>query len=368
MAETNLKMYVSLIMEIRPRLQSVNVYIVLKQKTTDVNVVLNHNDISINVEGSVYKIPCVGVNILPESLSSLQINGFHVSFRFQTDNNPQDLTGRFKAEFLQPPRTQNYVATNTNWLKKNTSYSLFCCNCRKIFCNDVSFQRVLPLPSDNLDISDWFCHGHNIDTDTNLNPKANDVFFTETYVHLADSLVNDETIKSNKIIVCKRCLFWLGLSVNNSVLKLWFNTIGFKSDDQTYNSSALSDVYVVTNEILSSSFLNMAKIIFHCQVNDNVTNYILLWVIEKKLNIIADLSKGITKCDVAKVLFKFENFECPMILEWQKESVTSVVGISKAMMVDLLKHLQKVNKIFPKEFSVSNGFLVSYLCLYDNFL
>lgn len=369
MAEKNSKIYESLVMEIRPRLQSVNVYIVLKQKSSsDIDLILNCNDFSIVLEGNVHKILCTGVNILPESLSSLQINGLHVSFRFQTNSNPQDFTGRFKAEFLQPPQLQKHIKKSVNWLKRNTNYSIFCSNCRQTFCNNVSFQRVLPLPSDHLDLSDWFCHGHNIDTNTNLNPNANDIFYTETYVHLANSLINGDVIKSDKVIVCKRCLLWLGLKVNDLVVKIWFNTVSFKSDDETYHSSPLNDVHLVTNEILSSSFLNMAKIVFHCQINNNVKNYILLWVIEKKLNLQADVSKGIKNCDVAKVLFKFEEEESPLVLEWQKESVTTAMCISKPMMVELLKHLYKINKMFPEEFRVTNGFFVSYLCLYENSL
>lgn len=353
-------------MEIRPRLQSVNVYIVLKEKTSDINVVLNSNDFSIVIKENVHTVPCTGVNILPESLSSLQIDGLHVSFRFQTNSNPQDFMGRFKAEFLQTPQTPNYLKKNVNWLKKNTKYSLFCSNCRKTFCSDVSFQRVLPLPSDNLDLSDWFCHGHSIDVNADLNPNTNDIFYTETYVHLADSLISGGVIKPDKVIVCKRCLFWIGLKVNDLVVKIWFNSVGFKSDEGTYNSSPLHDVHLVTNEILSSSFLNMAKVIFHCQINSNVKNYILLWVVEKKLNLLADVSKGIKNCDVAKVLFKFEEEENSLVLEWQRESVTTMMSISKAMMVDLLKQLYKINKNFPREFRVTNGFFVSYLCLYEN--
>lgn len=359
MAEAEIKIYHSLLMEIRPRLQSVNVYIVLKEISPDLKIVLNNNDFDIIAGEKIYKIPCEDVNIVPESLNSLEIKGLHVSFRFQTNNN---FASRFKFEFLQPVPLEKYVNKNINWLKKNTVYSLFCANCSQKFCTDVSFQRVLPLPSENLDLSNWFCHGHSVDANTNLNPKANDLFYTETYVHLSDSVINDKIIKSNKIIVCKRCLFWLGLKMSDSVLKIWYNTVGFKSGVETYNSSPLNDINLVVNEILRSSFLNMAKIIFHCQVSNNVKNFILLWIIEKKLNIVADEKH----CDVAKVLFRFEEQENATIAEWEKESVTSVVGISKCMMVDLLKHLYKINRIFPKGFNVTNGFFVSYLFLYDS--
>lgn len=353
--------YDSLVIEIRPRLQSVNVYIVLKQKTSDVDVILNHNNFSVILEGNEHCIPCGELNILPDSLSSLQTNDTHLSFRFQT-NALQDFSGRFKAEFLQPPQIEKYTRKN-NWLKKTTVYTISCLNCTQIFCNNVTFQRVLPLPSDNLDLSNWFCHGHNADANTNLNPAATDVFYTETYVHLAYNLL--ENVRSSDVIVCKRCLVWIGLKVNDVVARLWFNTVCFKSDGETYNTAALSDVYIVTNEILNNSFLNAAKIVFHCQVTNNVRNYILLWVVEKKLNIIADVCKGITNCDVAKVLFKFETEETAQVLDWQNETITSVVGISKVMMVDLLKNLYCMNKFFPREFRTTNGFFVSYLCLYD---
>lgn len=364
MQQESSKIYQSVVMEIRPRLQSVNVYVLLKQKTCDFNVTLNHNSISIAIEEISYHIPCMTLNILPESLSSVQISENHLSFRFQTSNNPKDYTGRFKVEFLQPPQTQTYVTKSNKYLKKSTTYSLCCTNCSQPFCKSTSFQRVLPLPSENLDLSNWFCHGHSVNSNTSLNPNVNDVFYTETYVHLACSLL--ENVRCENVIVCKRCLIWLGLKINDLVARVWFNTVSFKSESETVKTSPLTDINIVTSEILSNSFLNTAKIVFHCQVTNTAKNYILLWVVEKQLNIIADVSKGFSNCDVAKVLFKFEETESTIVSEWQNETITSVVSISKSMMIDLLKHLYRMNKFFPKEFSVTNGFFVSYLCLYDN--
>lgn len=366
MAEANSKIYRAIVMEVRPRLQSVNAYILLKEKASTIDVLLHCNTLDLVIEGNSHSIPCTDINILPDSLTSLQINGSHVSFRFQTNTNPQDYTGRFKAEFLQPPQTHKYQIQNNNWLQKNVAYMLSCLNCTRVLSRKASFQRILPLPSENLDVSNWFCHGHSIDQNTNLSPTINDIFYTETYVHLALFLLDDDCVKVNKVIICKRCLSWIGLKVNDLVARVWFNSVGFKSDGEVYHTSPLSDVHVVTNQILGSSFMNSAKIVFHCQVNNTAKNYVLLWVIEKKLNLLVDISRKMQKCDVAKVLFKFEEQESDTVSQWQEETGTSVVNISKIMLVDLLKHLHRMNEFFPTEFRVTNGFCVSYLCLYDN--
>jgi len=48
-----------------------------------------------------------------------------------------------------------------------------------------------------------------------------------------------------------------------------------------------------------------------------------------------------------------------------KNGFVTSAFFSKVMMLEVLQHLHKNNKVFPPEFAMSNDFLVSYLFLYE---
>lgn len=351
------KMYHTLVMEIRPRLQSVNIYIALKEHPSDVQINLNRKGFDIILNGIVHSIFCADLDIMSQSLSLLHIDETHISFRVQINCR--------KVELLRPLLDVENFSKNKRRFNKNAEYTISCANCSFVFCDNVIFERVLPLPTENLDINNWFCHDGVNNFAIDLNPSGTDLFYAQNYVHLDQHLLNN-VLKSDKVIVCKRCLLWLGLKINKSTLKIWFNTAFIRSSGLLCKTSALEDVYETVGEILNASFSNTAKIILPCRVSNAAVNYILLWVVEKKLNILAQVATEMKSFHAAKVLFKFEDAETDTVVQWKKDTGTVLVEISKAMMVEFLKRLHRKNKLFPKQYSITNGFLVSYLSLYED--
>lgn len=346
----------SLVMEIRPRLQSVNVFIIF-----NIDNVRENNDIEINLNLNSFEI-ILGLHkeivksdelfhIVPNSLSCLLINSNFLSFRFSTENIQQNL-GTSKFEILE--NIQFNLNNNQNdRIHKNIPYNIHCANCNQEFCKQILFERVLPLP-ENLDTNDWFCHGHN-NAIENLIPKTNEIFHTHCYVQVNEGLLKGLIIKGLNL-VCKRCLAWIGIILMNTH-KVWFNTVTFNDNNHNFTSCAVNDAFKTVRQILNNSLLGSIKIILTCQTSPTQKEFVLLWILEKSLKVRFDSNI----VDVSKVLFKFSKSN-----DWRNDMNISIVDISKPMMIQLLKHLYEMNRYIPKDFSISNDFYVSYLMMYKN--
>lgn len=351
----------TLVVEVRPRLQSVNVVISLKQKLDNIKIHLNEDSFKLVVADASTTVSCKNLKIVKDSLNSLNITNSSVSFRFGTVNDVDDW-GSVKLELLKianEKRKDN--ESEAIFVDSTTSYKIQCNNCMNNLMEDVKFSRILPLPSDNAEPSDWFCHTN---INYNLNPRKNDFFYGNCYCHLQNNL---KSIKfENDVLICNGCLSYLGISKNAETCKLWFNTVRFVSDTNViHNTEPLKDMFISLKEVLSTTFYNTVKILLSCRKTLNKQfDYIFLWILEKELTV-QIWDPTVNNCRVAKVLFKNECEGNEKVKIWKNDVNIISLDISEQMFVEILKHLFKYNKIFPNEFSESNGFYISYLMLYD---
>ncbi|XP_063910483.1 uncharacterized protein LOC135127791 [Zophobas morio] len=363
-AKARKKLYKSVILEIRPRLQSVNVLINLFSGSENVEITLSEDSFQIIADTQTETICCKNLKIVANSLSSVVVTESYVSFRFATVNNLDDW-GSFKAELLRTLQsTPKTSTTRAAFLTKSEIYNIQCKNCLQNLSDRVQFERILPLPSENSEPNDWFCHGHCENKVSVLSPKELDVFYTTCYCHLNKKVVGN-FVETDKLLVCKRCFSWLGQLKSAEVVKFWFNTVVFKDGDKSHFTSPLDDVFILLEEMLSSVLFNSTKVMLCCQSSTKQKDFILLWVLEKQLRVqICDVG-DIKDCKVAKVLFRYESDCSGVVKTWEDDASVASVDVSKPMVVDLLKHLYKFNKIFPKVFSESNNFYISYLMMYE---
>ncbi|KAL1517224.1 hypothetical protein ABEB36_001017 [Hypothenemus hampei] len=253
-------------------------------------------------EEQAFTVKFHGYIAKPFSLSSVKASKSFISFRFCTV--PE--LGSYKTEVLssQPDNS------NGNYIKRiveDTLYKLECSNCEREL-SSTKFNRVLPLP-ENLDQNDWFCHAPAGNV-MSLEPGSKDLFYGNCFCHIHSDIIKN-TLTKNQVFVCKSCLNWLGV-------KCGFSSLRSLEDEQ---------------------------------------GSLYLWLLEKELKIVIDDRE--TAC--AKVLFKFSDQR-----HWSQDPNVETVEISKPMMIDLIKHLHKNNQFFPKEFSMSNDFYVSYIFMYEN--
>ncbi|XP_050505561.1 uncharacterized protein LOC126883903 isoform X1 [Diabrotica virgifera virgifera] len=356
-------LYKSVLFEIRPRLQCVNAFITLSSGHQTIEVTLDDEIVIMTIGTEVARIPCRGIKIISNSVSCLKVTDTFVTFRFFTESAEE--IGSFKTELLQNTISSEESLSNKPLLSNGVKYVLKCINCNRSLSDPIEYTRILPLPSESSDASDWFCHNHGENTNISLDPKPSDIFYSQCFVHMNAKCVSN--VKSCKqVFVCKFCLQWLGTKHNDSTIKIWFNTIKFTHAYGSISSCSLDDAFQTIKNSLKYSLHNATKLLLSCNTSSTQTGTIMLWVLEKKLQILFG-DTNVKEYNVAKVLFKFVSKDEHLLRQWENDSLVTSVDISKPMMVELLTNLHKCNKLFPLEYSKSNGFNVSYAFLYDIF-
>lgn len=351
------------LIEIRPRLQSVNVLVNLRLNKAP-NIYLSKDGCIIFITTSTvtYKIPCK--KLYCDSLNGVDITDESLSFRFSTTNTD---FGSFKSELL----TSENVTDNDDRLNKfvftdNCKLKIECRNCCNIFCEKL-FKRVLPLPSNDNGCTDWFCHAADV---SSSDPGEDDLFYLICYCHLNSK--NLTGLYTRKNLICSRCLACVGIVINENCYRIWFNTVRMSDDRgliKAWGTTGLNDVCLTIRNILKDSLLTSTRIIFKSSNHDDQMDYLLVWVVERKLNILLNSDsndEGYEDLSVAKVLYKFSSdTTSDTIMQWSNDVTVSNIDISKTMMSQVLKHLYKMNKLLPTKWNFTNDFYVSYLPLYD---
>lgn len=359
------KFHKSIVVELRPKLKSASVFITLKDDCPNAtSVLLIDHDFKVVFDNAEFlTVPLTNFHAESSTLTSVKISEHCISFRLLAGQSNVSNFGSFKTELLENHDSDSKFC-NSTFIKKDILYAMDCANCQRSLGSSVQFDRVLPLP-ENLDQGDWFCHGHS-NTSSLLEPKTKDFLFTNCHfcIH-RDNISN--CLSKNSVLVCKFCFNWLGTLSENCTVRLWFNTVTFRDDNcGVFNSAPLADVFLTIRGLFDSSLLNSIKAIFVYKNSDGAKQYLCLWVLEQQLNIFLSLNNHSKSTNVAKILFKFiDGDDNDILQQWKSDQSVDVVDVSKNMMVEVMKHLYDNNKLFPVEYSKSNDFLVSYLCMYD---
>ncbi|XP_045462065.1 uncharacterized protein LOC123672118 [Harmonia axyridis] len=354
-----------IIIELRPRLRSVNFFINLKKEVDPRSFKINLFPKRFELVSGKIVIPvnCPSNDeFLENSLSCLTFGESYIYFRSNLGTVDKKL-GSVNGEFLKTFSQSAGMRSQMN-LSPELQYKIQCVNCQQNFNEQIKFNRILPLPSNHIDPSEWFCHKHVNDKNpvNNLNPKPKDLFYSSCYFHINEENFKNVVVKSRSI-VCKRCFFWIGHKTENYI-KSWFHNIQFVSENKIEHSSPTRDVFLTISDIIEQSFLGCGKILFE-QYSSKRNDYLFLWVLEKNLQIFyGDGFTDLKQHSVYKVLYKFEN-DIDIVNQWMNDNSVFCVNVSKQMMVDALKNLNKYHNLLPDSFSKSNGLYISYLLIPD---
>lgn len=352
------------VLEIRSRLKSVNAFVKFSKNPDECpSIILEDGVIRITVESSVINIPCTDFTIVTDSVSNIILSENVVVFRFSIENIDKN-KGCFKTEVLINSAERGEFTNNKPLLQRNTNYLIQCLSCGRNISDVLKFKRVLPLPSVSASPGDWFCHTSN--ENFNFKMQSDEVFYSNCFVHLRMS--NLPMIRERgRVFVCNHCLNWIGVKCDVNTMKIWHNTVKFINNTTVVQTCGLSDLFESIKNLFNFSNASI-KLIVDCQSHPEKSDILLLWILEKKLQIFYKDLNHSKSYNVAKVLFKFVNTNDLIYKQWRGDSLVESISISKPMLMELLKHLHKFNNIFPKEFSMSNEFQISYLFLYNQFV
>ncbi|XP_049882270.1 uncharacterized protein LOC126378128 [Pectinophora gossypiella] len=328
--------------------------------------------------------------IIPNSMSCLKIYRNTISFRILTE--PKN-GGNFYKELLSTNSTIGSTkSTKVNQIQMNVKadeeFKITCANCSNVISDNlVKFNRILELPTTNLDMSEWFCHGHshgdNSHNDIEVKPNKCDFLYRLTYFDVNNSILSDKTNKFNskrEVYHCNRCLAWLGLKKKDMV-KLFNSEVKMNqngSDKHVFSHKNASDnlktddfiytIECITKEFnLGFQYTVMCKIVLECKISANKKQYLLIWVMDKELQVlrntdqIKDDKVKLQSTVVTKILFKVELSLNDEVEGWLADPGVVSTDISKNMFNTGLEHLQHMSLKVPESFRNTNGYCVSYL-------
>lgn len=325
--------------------------------------------------------------IIPNSMSCLKIDKSTISFRILTE--PKN-GGNFYNEFLTTDNMNNSSSNNkikVN-INANENFKIVCSNCSNTISEEVRFGRILELPSANLDMSEWFCHGHcHGDTsqkDVLLKPLKNDFLYRLTYFVIENTLLSERTNKFNakrEVYHCNRCLAWLGLK-NKDRVKFFNSEVKFTHNDnemQAFTHKSEMDnihtndfIYTIENMTkefnLGLQYIVMCKIVLECTISAANKQYLLIWIMDKELQVLRNYGEHILNNKIqlqstllTKILYKIELSLSEEVESWLADPTVVSTDISKTMFSQGIEHLQKMSLKVPESFRNTNGYYVSYL-------
>lgn len=392
----------SIIFENRPRLQCANVFINFTQNFSSVEAVklsVQTEQVIVEVEDHKYLVQFSDYfKFHTQTLSQLIIKKNYISFRINTNE------ADFSTELL---RVRELCLNNnddfklTPKIKPTETHPVTCSNCSNKFV-EITFGRVLELPSENLEMSDWFCHKHGEAAHSSefvdeascdeaakhnhqkFKPGSGDVFFGNFFVLLKSELLQGVRIKGN-MVYCKRCLQFIGQLTSNKTrdtVKLWNDTVNFSSTPFFPTKDLVADFTFILRRVQqdfvfeSLGMPQLFKAIIETTLSSGKQRYLLVQIMDKNLEMLKikkNYSKKtvdemneshieMEKCRAIKLLYKYEeDGEQPMVKFWLGNTHINSIQISPQMFTAVATHLNSMSTLIAECYRTSYGFSLSYL-------
>ncbi|XP_011155811.1 uncharacterized protein LOC105193157 [Solenopsis invicta] len=312
-------------LELRPRLQSCNVFISVKKDLClkDVQIKLLESNIVLILENCSMNFLLPSVRVIPTSLSTLNIISNWICFRLQTA--PLESTfGSFSREVItnsnRSIRSSTYSQPILNDIKllfETSKCIILCACCKNVISKSISFKRFLPLPDTEYDPDEWFCCKHNCNAvSNNVQPQESDYLYGSCFSVLHENIFRNNTCIDNKTLTCNKCLLHIGTFHAYNLFKIWNCCVDYKPQNNALSTvnatNPLSDFLILVKDSLSE--ILGEEIVLQTSVGKQ-THRLLIKPMDCKLNLITEPDHR-TVCDTdiislqqkcaAKVLYKYE--------------------------------------------------------------
>lgn len=372
----------NIIVEYRQRLRSANIFISFIEIIKDHNLVkiqIIDNKLVVNNHEETFNINFENnIEIQSNSITNLKIEDYFISFRVQIEG-----------DFINMNNLQIDCNTFEINIIPNCDYTLICAHCKTNFSSSLSFKRILELPSENLDMNEWFCHKHSADetvTDdcsigsknyNKFDPKINDLFYGQYFILLnKQNLINYE--KEKETLKCSNCSNFLGETTSNSSVKFWNENLHFVQSDKKSKyffkgNSLLQNFDCILKKYLSDLEFGMPtifNILLTSKNYENETEFLMIQVIDKNLNIFKKNHTvknviNLKNFNAIKVLYKIpiESKDEQLLILWKNDMNVIMIEISFAMLKEVTESLESRCLLIPPSYRFCNNFKLSYLSI-----
>lgn len=369
-------------LELRPRLQSCNVFISVRQdlclknvqiKLLESNIVLIVDDCSMN-----FSLP--SVKVIPTSLSTLSIINNWICFRLQTAP-LESAFGSFSTEVItnsnRSVRSNTYSQPILNDIKllfKTSKCTILCTCCKNVISKSISFKRFLPLPDTEYDPDEWFCCKHSCNAvSNNMQPQESDYLYGSCFSVLHENTFRNDVCIDNKTLTCNKCLLHIGTFHAYNLFKIWNCCVDYKPQNNTLSivnaTNPLNDFLILIKDSLSE--ILGEEIVLQTSVGKQ-THRLLIKPMDCKLNLITEPDHR-TICDTdiiylqqkcaAKVLYKYETNIVTIITNYLNVKYHEVgLPIIEAGLNYLLSSTERLPHIYR---TTAAGYFLGYIILQE---
>lgn len=367
-------------LELRPRLQSCNVFISVRKDLClrNVQIKLLESNLILTVEDCSMNFSLPSVKVIPTSLSMLSIINNWICFRLQTAP-LESAFGSFSTEVLtnlnKSIRSSTYsqpILENIKLLFETTKCAILCACCKNVISKSISFKRFLPLPDTEYDPDEWFCCKHSCDTFPNsVQPQESDYLYGSCFSVLHKNIFGNNICIDNKTLICNKCLLHIGTFHTYSLFKIWNCCVDYKPENNalsTINATdPLSDFLILVRDSLSE--ILGEEIVLQTSVGKQV-HCLLIKPMDRKLNLITEPDHR-TICDndtvslqqkcTAKVLYKYETNKVTIITNYFNVKYHEVgLPIIEAGLNYLLLSTKRLPHIYR---TAATGYFLGYIAL-----
>lgn len=398
------------------RLKCANFYLLFDTAFVDiasVRVHLRPTEIRVRLNDTrivTIELASIAMEIQINSLSLLIVRGNLISFRINTST-----CDSFQREIV-PLQCVDENATADSTLQldvnvdANEEFNIICDTCSGPLTGTLCFRRVLELPSENMDLNEWFCHrphdsrsappepshhnpqqcSHTSDAAktkdpnekynvTKFTPADGDLLYGNFFVLVQLKKMRNISVDANsQMIHCRRCFKHIGESIKNQSARLWNGNVRMHRNDVSHRlfggvSDFMNFLFIVDR--ISKDFQLLGrrsqKLLFEAQDFSGVAKFLFIHLMAKTVEIYqmensADINEDyitLVSIEGTKCLFRCErNSDQALLQFWQNDVNVVSAQLSIEMLECVVDRLVVYSKFVPETYRMNNGFCLSYLC------
>lgn len=376
-------------------------------RPTEINVVLS------DTRTVTIALASIAMQIQINSLSLLIVRGNLISFRINTST-----CDSFKAEIYPLHGVEEDASVDSKLqlhvnINANDEFKVVCDTCSGPLTDSLRFRRVLELPSENMDLNEWFCHRphdhdaappepshrshdcghghehHSVESNrkynvTKFTPADEDLLYGNFFVLLQlRKMHNIKVDSSSQLIHCRRCFKHIGETIKNQSARVWNGNVRVHRNDMSTHR-----LFAGTTEFMNFLFIvdriskdfkmlgrQSQKLLFEAQDFSGVVKFLFLHLMAKTVEIYQmepstdPITDYITlvRIEGTKCLFRCEqNADQALLQFWQNDVNVVCAQLSIEMLDCVVDCLENYSRFVPETYRVNNGFCLSYLCRENN--
>lgn len=377
-------------LELRPRLQSCNVFIAMRRDfrfKNKLEINLMESNVALVLEEISINIILPSVKVIPTSLSALSVTSNWISFRLQMAPS-KSVFGSFGTEIVtDSSRTIESIARppsvvdDLKLLFESSDCNILCTCCKNVISKAINLERFLPLPDREYDPNEWFCCKQNISrvVPCDVQPRETDYLYGSGFSVFHKGILAGSVQVNDNALTCNKCSLHIGTLYMHSSFKVWNCCIDYEPRNRdranTVNATdPFDDFLTLVKVALNETLVQAAEEIVLQTCSSKRIHRLRIRPMDRKLHLLTEPDTANRDTDtivlqekhVAKVLYEYGTSDDRVAGTIDCTNVTRH-QVSLSVIEAGLRYLSSSTKRLPHVYrSVATGsdrFLFGYIVL-----